>query len=138
MKKVMVFGTFDLLHEGHIHFLKSAKKNGDYLMVIVARDKTVRALKGNDPVQNEKERLRNISKLDVVDKAVIGNEEPHKFGVIKALKPDIICLGYDQRSYTQGLDKKLKGMDLKIKIVRLKPYKPHKYKTSIIKKARLK
>ncbi|HEY4500387.1 MAG TPA: adenylyltransferase/cytidyltransferase family protein, partial [Candidatus Paceibacterota bacterium] len=46
MKRVMVFGTFDILHPGHLYFLRAAKKLGDYLIVSLARDVNVRKIKG--------------------------------------------------------------------------------------------
>ena len=46
MKTVMAFGTFDLMHPGHEYFLRQAKKRGDYLIAVIARDSTVKKLKG--------------------------------------------------------------------------------------------
>ena len=57
--------------------------------------------------------------------------DPYK--IIKQEKPDIIALGYDQNSYTNDLEKKIEEFGLKIKIARLKPYKPEKYKSSKLK-----
>ena len=68
MKKIMVFGTFDVLHKGHINFFKQAKKHGDHLLVVVARDKTVSLIKGIKPHYDEKERLKSVKKY--VDKVV--------------------------------------------------------------------
>ena len=59
MIKVMATGTFDLLHMGHIYFLKEAKKLGDKLIVIVARDSTVRKMK-HEPVTPQEMRLQLI------------------------------------------------------------------------------
>jgi len=132
-KTVMAFGAFDLLHAGHMHFLRQASRYGGYLVVVVARDKTVEELKGNAPTRNENERLEKVSRLGFVDKAILGDKENNKYDVIRRARPDIICLGYDQRSFTAGLEKWLDSMGLDIEIVRLEPYKAHKYKTSIIK-----
>jgi len=49
MKKVMAAGTFDLLHPGHIDFLKQAKKEGDYLIIVIATDETSGHDKGKPP-----------------------------------------------------------------------------------------
>ena len=49
IKKVMIFGTFDKFHPGHINFLKQSEQYGDYLIVVVARDITVKKLKGKMP-----------------------------------------------------------------------------------------
>ena len=46
---VMAFGTFDILHEGHENFLKQAKALGNFLLVVIARDKTVKQIRANHP-----------------------------------------------------------------------------------------
>ena len=68
MAKVMATGTFDLLHMGHIFYLREAKKLGDELVCVVARDSTVRKLK-HEPVTPEDMRLSIIRELKIVDKA---------------------------------------------------------------------
>lgn len=129
--KVMCFGTFDKLHPGHISFLKQAKKHGDNLIVIVGRDKTVRGIKEKYPENSENERLKAIKGLDLIDNARLGRlEDP--YGVIKEEKPDIICLGYDQESFTENLEEKIKEFELNTKVVRLKAHKPEKYKSSLL------
>jgi len=133
MKRVMAFGTFDVLHEGHLHFLKSARKRGGCLIVVVARDRTVRELKGEPPMNGEAARLKAVKALGFVDKAILGSEGGDKYGVIRKARPDVICLGYDQMHFAGGLEKELEGMGIKAEVVRLKPYKPHVFKTSIIK-----
>jgi len=133
MKTVMAFGTFDILHPGHLHFLRSARNLGDFLFVVVARDSTVRQLKGRNPQNNEKERLENVRALDFVDRAVLGSEGSDKYCIINRNRPDVICLGYDQGFFADNLEKELKKVGMKTEVVRLKAYKPHKFKTSIIK-----
>ena len=128
MKKVMVFGTFDILHKGHLYFLKEAKKKG-YLIAVVARDKTVVKVKKQKPVNNEKKRAENLRKIKFVNKVVIGDLK-NKFKAVDRLKPDMICLGYDQKNFIQGLIRKIKKRKLKIKIFRIKPFKPEIYKSS--------
>jgi FAD synthetase len=125
--KVMVFGTFDLLHKGHLYFLNEAKKHGDYLIVVVARDNTVEKIKNKKPVHAELERKHNIENTKIADKVILGEKEL-SYNCIINEKPDVICLGYDQNS--QSVELKFS----KIKYVRIPPYKPHKYKTSKIRK----
>ncbi|MFH1838618.1 MAG: adenylyltransferase/cytidyltransferase family protein [Candidatus Kuenenbacteria bacterium] len=137
IKKVMAFGTFDILHQGHKYFLQQAKKYGNYLIVIIARDKTVKQVKGKLPDTQEKQRKQAIIKLNLADKVALGNLK-NKYVVIKKFKPDIICLGYDQKYFVSQLKNEIKKLKLNIKIIRLKPYKAHKYKTSIIKNAKIK
>ena len=131
MTKVIAFGTFDLLHKGHIYFLKKAKEKGS-LLVIVGRDRNVEKVKGKKPVNNEKKRLNKIRKLNFVDKAVLGYKKD-KYKIIEKIKPDVICLGYDQNSFTKNLREELNKRRIKAKIIRLRSYKKNIYKSSKIK-----
>lgn len=131
MKKVLAFGTFDQLHPGHLNFLKQAKKYGA-VFVVVARDQTVKKKKGRLPKQKEKKRLNEIKKTGLVTKVFLGNLQ-NKYLSLKKIKPDIICLGYDQIFFTKDIPKKIKEFNLKTKIIRLKAYKPNIYKSSKIK-----
>lgn len=129
-KKVMVFGTFDIFHLGHRSFLRQAKENGDYLTVVVARDKTVKSVKKQDTKNKEQARLENVQKSMLADKVVLGSLGD-KYEVIKKYKPDVICLGYDQKFFIKNLKSKLKDFGLvETEVVRLKSYKPEIYKSS--------
>lgn len=132
MKKVMVFGTFDGLHEGHFYLFREAKKHGDYLTVIIARDETVEKVKGRLPQKPEKQRLKEVSEVSQVDKAVLGDLDD-KYKVIKKFKPDIIVLGYDQFVFTYKIPKILIDLNLNTQIIRLESFKPEIFKSSIIK-----
>lgn len=131
-KLVMVFGTFDYLHAGHENLFAQARKLGTEIIAIIARDKTVKTIKGALPDHNEKERLKNLEATNWSDKVVLGNAKD-KNKVIKDFKPDIIALGYDQFAFTYRLEKFLMDMHLDCKIVRLNPYKPDMYKSTIMK-----
>ena len=144
-KKVMVFGVFDLLHPGHLNFLIQAKELGDKLIVSVARDLNVFKVKELRPVHHESLRLKNISLLPIVDKAVLaGLKDPWPH--IMKEKPDIIALGYDQKTYVREEgrggreeERKLEAELLKhglkkTKVVRLKPHWPQIYKSKILRK----
>src|SRR5690606_8042121 len=91
MKKVIVFGCFDPLHEGHRNFFSQAKKLGDYLVVAVARDSNIRHYKNHEPSRLEAERLRAVSSLDEVDEAMLGDESG-EYKVLEKVKPDIIAI----------------------------------------------
>lgn len=131
-KLVMVFGTFDYLHAGHENLFLQARELGDEIVAIIARDKTVKAIKGDLPDHNEKERLVNLKDTGWANLAVLGNAKD-KTKVIKEYRPDIIALGYDQFAFTYRLEKFLMDIRLDSKIIRLKPYRPEMYKSSIIK-----
>lgn len=132
-KRVMTFGTFDHLHAGHEFYLNEAKKLGTELVVIVARDETVRNVKGQWPDTPETLRAARVKALGVTDDVVIGNNGKEKYQVIKKFRPDVIALGYDQYAFTQLIQKTLIECKLNASIVRIPPYKPHLYKSSLIR-----
>ena len=132
MKKVITFGTFDIFHPGHISYLRQAKKLGDCLIVIIARDKTVMQIKKQETRNKELKRLKIIKSSGLANEVVLGNLRD-KYAVIRKYKPDVIALGYDQKSFSEGLKKKLKEFKLKTKIIRLKAYKPKIFKSSKMK-----
>lgn len=135
MKKVITFGTFDHFHAGHESYLSQAKSLGDYLIVVVARDATVRRIKGKKPTHSERERVAAVKEGKLANKVLLGGKTD-KYEVIRKFKPNIIALGYDQFAFTFGLNKYIIDNKLDTKIVRLKSYKPNMYKTSIIKMAK--
>jgi len=130
MKTVMAFGTFDVLHPGHLFYLKKARALGDRLVVVVARDKNVLALKGKRPLNTEKDRLALVKGLDLVDKAVLGDRQLRKWQVIKRERPTVIALGFDQWALIPSLRKELGSIGLNPMIVRLKPSQPKKNSTT--------
>lgn len=132
MKTVMLFGTFDLLHTGHLNFFKQGRKLGDRLVVVVARDANVLKTKGQLPLHNEKERLELLKHITVIDQAMLGSAID-VYRVIKTVKPDVIALGYDQVAFTDKLQSKLTEFKLKTKIVRLKPFQAKTKKSSKLK-----
>ena len=133
MKKVLVFGSFDFLHEGHLHFFESAKKYGGYLVACVARDENVERAKGRRPFFSEKERLRMVGALRVVDKACLGSKTDF-YAAAKREKPQVIVLGYDQPADDNAVRSRLAELGLKAKVVRLKKgFLPGKYKSSKIR-----
>jgi len=129
MTTIMCFGTFDLLHPGHIFFLKRAKSLGDKLVVVVARDSTIKEVKGITPKYNERERVEHIRDLKIADKVVMGYETD-KYEVVEDINPDVIALGYDQDGFADKLKEEMEKRKMNPKIVRLAPYKEEHYKSS--------
>ena len=120
MKKVMVFGTFDILHMGHIHMFKQAREYGDNLIVVVARDCNVERVKGIGPMHSEEERLEFLKHINIIDSVFLGDKaNPYK--VIEEHQPGIIALGYDQREYVDNLTDFLTEKNIEAQIVRLSP-----------------
>jgi FAD synthetase len=131
-KTVMIFGTFDILHAGHENLFQQVKELADHVTVVLARDNTIRKLKGENPINNEKERLKNLKETGYADKVILG-EHKDKYKIIKKLRPDIIALGYDQFAFTYRLSKLMIDEKLPTKILRLNPYKPLIYKSRILR-----
>jgi len=109
MKRVLAGGVFNILHPGHIYFLKQARKLGDELIVILASDQT--AKKAGKYLFPAKERKKLLEAVRWVDRVVIGYWPPDPERIIKRLKPDIIAVGYDQKINIKG-----------VKIVKIKKY----------------
>ena len=142
MKKVMVFGTFDIFHQGHINFLQQARREGDFLIVVIAQDETVKKIKKRKAQNSARKRLLVVKNSQLADKVILGNLGD-KYAVIKKYQPDVICLGYDQEAFIDKLKDKLKQFGLeKTQIKKMKPFHPEKYKSSrlgcLLDKKRLK
>lgn len=129
----MIFGTFDHLHPGHLDFFRQAKAFGDYLIVVVARDQNVLKIKGQKPRFNENARLKAVKKIEIVNQAILGYKS-NRLKIIKELRPDVVCLGYDQRAEIADLKAKFEEFNFHPQIHRLQPFQPDKFKSSLIKK----
>jgi FAD synthetase len=117
-KRVMASGVFDLIHPGHLHFLRKARELGDELIVVIARDSTVQSTKRH-PIVNERSRREMVGALSTVDAAVLGYESSEIVRIIKELSPDIIALGYDQSIEESDLKEDIKQAGLDVDVVRL-------------------
>ena len=93
-KIVFTNGCFDILHAGHVRYLKQAGKLGDVLVVGLNSDKSVSAIKPGRPVNSEKNRAEVLSALAAVDYVVVFSEKT-PYNLIKTLKPDILVKGGD-------------------------------------------
>lgn len=117
MVRVMASGVFDLLHTGHLHYLEEAKKLGDELVVVVAKDSTVRKEK-HEPITPEEVRRELVDAMKPVDKAVLGREGD-MYEIVEEIHPDIIALGYDQEHDEEVIRNELKKRGLNVDVVRL-------------------
>jgi FAD synthetase len=114
--RVLATGTFDILHPGHIHYLSEAKKLGDELYVIIARESMIRHKP--KPIITDEQRLEMVSSLKIVDKALLGSESDI-FDPIMQIKPNVIALGYDQLFDVGQLEKQLHSRGFDCKVVRI-------------------
>ncbi len=143
MTTVVAFGTFDLLHYGHVKMLEKAKElggKGAKLTVVISRDSSSEKVKGHPPIFPDKQRLNLIKSLKVVDDAVLGYEGAtwkNRLKIIEDLNPNIIALGYDQPIEINALRDELLKRGIKVdKIVRLEKFGDASFDSSseIVKK----
>jgi D-beta-D-heptose 7-phosphate kinase/D-beta-D-heptose 1-phosphate adenosyltransferase len=99
MKRIVVNGTFDILHRGHIELLNYAKGLGDYLLVCIDSDALVSFKKGPDrPINNQWERMLMLKNLKAVDDVWIFNSDIELENQLWEYKPDIMVKGSDYRN----------------------------------------
>jgi FAD synthetase len=120
--RVMATGVFDLLHPGHVYFLTEARKLGDELVVVVARDKTARRLK-HEVYVPEHLRREMVEALKPVDRAVLGSTTDIYETVVQE-RPQIIALGYDQIWNEAEVEAECARRGVPLKVVRIRAY-PH-------------
>ncbi|MFB6217549.1 MAG: adenylyltransferase/cytidyltransferase family protein [Candidatus Aenigmatarchaeota archaeon] len=117
MKTVMAQGTFDILHPGHLHYLRESADEGDELVVVISRDSRVKGKK--DLCFSENERREMVDALEMVDRAVLGSEGDI-YSTVKEIDPDVITLGYDQAHDEQEVkDMAEEATDHKVKVVKI-------------------
>lgn len=127
MKKGLVFGVFDGLHEGHRHFLNDAKARCDELVVVLARDEIVRLLKNRSPENGLDARTEALSSFDPELHVIPGDTVLGSWGVLERERPDIIFLGYDQ----SAIAAELKRLDIAIQS--LSPFQPEIFKSGLLR-----
>ncbi len=117
MVRVMATGVFDLLHPGHVYFLTEARKLGDELVVVVARDQTARRLK-HVPYVPEMIRREMVEALKPVDRAILGSPTDIYQTVVE-LRPDVIALGHDQIFNEAEVERECARRGVPAKVVRV-------------------
>ncbi len=135
MTRIMVFGTFDMIHEGHEHFFEQARALADdpYLIVSVSRDLNAERVKGARPRRGEKDRLASVAAHPLVDEALLGDGEGY-VEHIRRMHPDVIALGYDQcGEYADTLTADLARAGISARVVRLLAHEPARFKTSLLR-----
>ncbi len=125
--RVLVFGTFDRLHPGHVFLLREASKRGQ-LFVVIARDANVRHIKGRQAVESETERQRNLQET-FPDATVLLGDPSDFLAPVRSVQPDLILLGYDQK-LPPGVSEK----DFPCAVERLPAFEPEKWKSSFMKR----
>ena len=133
-KTVLVFGTFDGLHDGHRFLLREAKKLGDLLIASVAQDSTVERFKKRKPVHALAERIQILRKSGLVDDAVPGDTELGRWTAVKEVQPAIIALGYDQSNLEEKLREFITEENLPIVIKKIPPFDGDRLHSRLLRK----
>ena len=120
-KRVFVSGCFDILHSGHVAFLQEAAEYGD-VYIGLGSDKTLKELKGREPINSEDERAYMLSALACVRKVIInkGSGLLDFQGTIKELKPDILIVNED--GHTPEKEKLCREMHIEYKVLKRIPH----------------
>lgn len=132
VKKIMVFGTFDMIHKGHEDMFRQARSLAaePHVIVSVARDSAALRHRGFLPQNDEEARRARLAAHELIDEAILGDEEGYVAHIVR-VNPDIIALGYDQTGeYVEHLEEELARAGITPQIVRLSPFQPDMYKTS--------
>lgn len=134
-KTVVIFGVFDGIHEGHLSFIKDAKKEGNRLVAIVARDGMVKELKGKLPKYNEVDRINSLLEVPDVDLVLLGDPKKETYNTLKEVIPDVVYLGYDQNELKENIEMVIKNGKLpEMEILCGNPHKPEIFHSSILNK----
>lgn len=132
IKVVFIGGGFEVIHRGHLYTISKAKGLGDVLVAVLARDSTIRARKGREPVADETQRLMLLSSLRQVDVAILG-VRGNIYDTLEKVKPDIVALGYDQHHLEADIEREGTKRGIAVKVVRLDSPDPRLKTTSLLK-----
>lgn len=133
--KVMVFGTFDGLHPGHVHFLLQARQLGKTVIAVLTHDATAKTLKARTPQRPFAQREAELAASGLVDEIIPSDEVPGSWEVISLHAPAAIALGYDQAELHDALAQALKRFPFVKTVVRLEPYRPERYHSRLLRDA---
>jgi cytidyltransferase-like protein len=118
IRVVFIGGGFEVIHRGHLYTISKAKSLGDVLVVVVARDRTIRERKKREPVSDENQRVVLLSSLRQVDAAILG-VEGNIYDMLEKVKPNVVALGYDQHHMESEIEREGKARGIRLKVVRL-------------------
>ena len=131
MRKVMVFGVFDRFHEGHRHFLRQAKTEGDWLVAVVTPDHIVHELKGYLPEEHVGDRMEVLHREGLADRVVMGDPELGTWHVVRQHRPHCIVLGYDQGALQEEIERAAGNWNWFFDVLVVRPHKPETHHSSI-------
>jgi cytidyltransferase-like protein len=123
IRVVFIGGGFEIIHPGHVYTIDRARRLGDVLVAVVARDGTIRRRKGREPVAAEGERVALLSSLRQVDAAILG-VQGDIYRTLERVRPDVVALGYDQHHAEAEIVAEAARRGMKLKVVRLDTPRP--------------
>lgn len=130
---VLTFWSFDVIHPGHKYYLTEARKYGEELITIVARDENIERIKWQKTHNSTNKRVEDIKKLWISNSVIAGSIK-NPMNCLWEYTPDSICLWYDQRwPFVEKISKKLEELHLETQIIRIEPHEPEIYKSSLLK-----
>lgn len=132
--RIVVFGTFDLLHPGHLALLSTAAKIAP-VTVVLTTDQVIGRYKKRAGVNTYQVRSARLKRLPCVESIVPCDAEPGKFETLQQLKPTTIVLGYDQIKLHQALHKFYDKQPFRPRLITARPYRPEYYKSTLIRDA---
>ena len=133
-KRVVVFGVFDGLHDGHRTLFREAKKHGDELVVVLTPDVVVEKLKKHASKLTFDERKAHLQSEDGVVKVIEGDVELSSWAIIGKVNPDVIVLGYDQDELKKDLELFMGQTGLSIPLIIAPAFKPGELHSSLLNK----
>lgn len=133
MKKVLVFGTFDELHDGHRFLLDFARAQGDELVASVAHDDVVLRMKKRLPTYTAHARIAHLQAENLVDRAHVGDSELGGWTVLHSELPDVVVAGYDQDALYDALSELKEHMHMPFTIVRAPSHQGDILHTSLLR-----
>lgn len=135
--RVLAFGTFDPLHEGHKYFFAKARALGNHLTIVVARDSYIRVVKHREPHNREEERLSAVNRQEHVNTVLLGDTDPYSYALLRKLDFDVLALGYDQDPSDHEVKNILQNLGKpRVRFVRLSALSPRQYKSTNIRERR--
>lgn len=130
---VALFGVFDGIHDGHRAFIKEAHNHGTQVVAIVARDSSVRALKGKLPLHDEAARINMLLEVPDIDLVFLGDSDEGSYKILKEVNPQVVFLGYDQQALFDSITKAIKeGVLPHIELIFGAPYEGGTLHSSLI------
>jgi len=132
MKTGLLFGAFDGLHDGHRAMLTEAREHAENIIVALPPDDVIFELKGKRAKFSWKERAKALWESRLVDEVIRGDDTLGVYSAIDDKNPDVIFVGYDQGDLANDLTSYLANDGKSTPVVTLSPYKPERYKSSLI------